>query len=186
MAKFTTRVIMQTFEEMLTEMPFDRITVSALVARCEISSNTFYYHFRDIYDLLSAWLDQERDRLLRETEDIGDWAERLKAVFHEIQDNPKRVYHIADSVSRERLEHYIFTSVENQFYEIVKDYADGVAIEEQKLRGIAGFCCYSFLGFFLKFLWMRMDLDVDAAIDGMKELFQGALTYALERASDSF
>ena len=37
---------------MLAEMPFYKITVSALVKRAGISPNTFYYHYEDIYDLL--------------------------------------------------------------------------------------------------------------------------------------
>ncbi len=45
MAQYTKKAILQTFEEMLEKMPFDKMTVSAIVARCEISSNTFYYHF---------------------------------------------------------------------------------------------------------------------------------------------
>ena len=50
MANYTQRAIIQTFQDMLKEMPFDKITVSAIVARCDISSNTFYYHYHDIYD----------------------------------------------------------------------------------------------------------------------------------------
>lgn len=56
MANYTQRAIIQTFQDMLKEMPFDKITVSAIVARCDISSNTFYYHYHDIYDLLDTWL----------------------------------------------------------------------------------------------------------------------------------
>ncbi len=46
MAQYTQKAIIETFEKMLIEMPFDKITVSALVRRCEISSNTFYYHYK--------------------------------------------------------------------------------------------------------------------------------------------
>lgn len=56
MAQYTKKAILHTFQQMLERTPFDRITVSAIVAKCEISSNTFYYHFRDIYDLLDSWL----------------------------------------------------------------------------------------------------------------------------------
>lgn len=56
MANYTQKAILNVFEEILHQMPFDKITVSALVAKCEISSNTFYYHYRDIYDLLETWL----------------------------------------------------------------------------------------------------------------------------------
>ena len=56
MALLTQKAILSTFEEMLEEMPFDKITVSALVRRCGVSSNTFYYHYQDIYDLLDVWM----------------------------------------------------------------------------------------------------------------------------------
>ena len=52
MALYTKKLIMTTFQEMLAEMPFDKITVSALVKRAEGSPNTFYYHYQDIYALL--------------------------------------------------------------------------------------------------------------------------------------
>ena len=55
MALSTNHLIMSAFQEMLEEMPFDRITVSALVKRAGVSSNTFYYHYRDIYELLDVW-----------------------------------------------------------------------------------------------------------------------------------
>ena len=48
MAQYTQKAIVSTFQHMLEEMPFEKITVSALVRRCEISSNTFYYHYREI------------------------------------------------------------------------------------------------------------------------------------------
>ena len=64
MAHFTQKAILQTFQQMLEEMPFDKITVSAIVSRCEISSNTFYYHYRDIYDLLDAWLSEQENAVL--------------------------------------------------------------------------------------------------------------------------
>ena len=53
MAIRTNKAIIETFEEMLDEMPFEKITVSSLAKRCEISPNTFYYHYEDIYDLLT-------------------------------------------------------------------------------------------------------------------------------------
>ena len=44
MALYTQKAILRTFQQMLEEMPFDKITVSALVRRCEISSNTYSSH----------------------------------------------------------------------------------------------------------------------------------------------
>ncbi|MCI8595155.1 MAG: TetR family transcriptional regulator [Lachnospiraceae bacterium] len=181
MANFTKKAILQVFEEMLNQMPFEKITVSALVVKCGISSNTFYYHYRDIYDLLDAWMLMKREQLRKETEGLKGWPASLKVELHYVQEHPKLVYHILDSISRERLERFIFGSVEHLFYEDVKTHADGTEVPDEVLRAIASFCCYSFLGFLLKFIWGQMEADVDASVDGLSFIFAGIIESVIEK-----
>jgi AcrR family transcriptional regulator len=63
MALLTQKAIWASFEEMLVEMPFDKITVSALVKRCEVSSNTFYYHYQDIFAELDTLFNAKLGKL---------------------------------------------------------------------------------------------------------------------------
>lgn len=51
--KYTKNLIRKVFIEMLNERPLDRITVTDIAKRCEINRNTFYYHYKDIYEILS-------------------------------------------------------------------------------------------------------------------------------------
>lgn len=181
MANYTQKAILQTFEEMLGEMPFDKITVSALVVRCEISPNTFYYHFRDIYDLLDVWMERQKNKYFQETRQIESWDGQLKLVLHKMQKEPDRVRHIFDSISRERVENYVFNSIEAWFYEGVKKRASGIPVlTEDKVRWISGFYCYSFLGFFLKFIWGHMKANVDESVDSIYQIFQGVWKYVTE------
>lgn len=48
MALYTKKLIMATFQTMLEELPFDKITVTALVKQAGISPNTFSYHSQSI------------------------------------------------------------------------------------------------------------------------------------------
>ena len=45
MAQSTKQIIMETFLELLEELPFDKITVTDIVQKCNVNRNTFYYHF---------------------------------------------------------------------------------------------------------------------------------------------
>lgn len=45
-------VIADTFSQMLDKEDIDKITVTKLIAECHISRQTFYYHFKDIMDVL--------------------------------------------------------------------------------------------------------------------------------------
>lgn len=45
--------IFTAFDELLSETPFDKITVEMIIKRSNISKSTFYRHFKDKYDVLN-------------------------------------------------------------------------------------------------------------------------------------
>jgi AcrR family transcriptional regulator len=177
MANFTQKAILQTFQEMLEEMPFDRITISSLVSRCEISSNTFYYHYRDIYDLLDAWLREQKQELCKSP---AAWDVMLKRILHKMQENPRIVYHVFDSITRDRVEKYIFSTEEEAFYRFVRERAGDLPAAEETIRAVSSVCCYSLLGFILKFVWTRMDMDADSAVDRLAAIINGMVGHLPE------
>ena len=54
MAHLTEAAIQDTFLKLLSEQPFDKITVTQLVEECQITRRTFYYHYSDLYELLDT------------------------------------------------------------------------------------------------------------------------------------
>lgn len=185
MAQFTQKAIIQTFLEMLDEKPFDKITVSSIVEKCGISSNTFYYHFCDIYDLLDTWLQERKGQYIRNTEQYNDWPDMIKAVLKDMKKHQKIVCHIFDSLSRDRLERYMFETTDETIYKIVCHEAGDRNIPEDRLRDIADFCRYAFLGFFLKYIWSHMSFDIDESVDRLSVLFEGTIHQAIERYEET-
>ncbi|MGN0667150.1 MAG: TetR/AcrR family transcriptional regulator [Huintestinicola sp.] len=175
MANYTEKAIFNAFEELLNEKPFDKITVSAIVAKSEVSANTFYYHFQDIFDLLDRWLDKKKNHYLQQTQDASCWTVKLKVFLHAMQDNPTLIYHISNSITRERLERYVFTSAEGQFYEYIEKQTADLNITDETRKLMTSFFCYSLLGYLLKFLWINMKVDVDTSVDNLSTFFYGAL-----------
>lgn len=186
MANYTVKAIMENFEKMLVEMPFDKVTVSALVKRCEISSNTFYYHFRDIYELLDCWLSIKAKKYLSQISDLNDWPACLKMVLKVMQENPKLVYHIFDSMSRDRLERFVFEWAQERFYEVAKEKVGSAAVSERFVQRLAAFYCYSISGFVFKFLWDQMKADVDEAVDQLSGLFYGVTDYMVAKQTGEY
>lgn len=184
MANYTQKAIVQTFEDMLREMPFDKITVSAIVARCEISSNTFYYHFRDIYDLLESWLDIKQSKYLRDKGLMEHWNDTLKVILHDVQNNKELVNHVFDSISRDRLERYVFNTLEATIYHLVQEKAEGTPVTEELQQMIASSCCYTLLGFLIKFIWNDMKADVEESVDRLDKVFDGVVEYVIKKNSD--
>ena len=165
MANHTKRIILEEFQCMLREMPFDKITVSALVKRCEISPNTFYYHYQDIFSLLDDWLVQWLGNIIKGRSTLDHWQEAVKALLY-----------------RERIERALFSLSDDWFYDLVRQRAEGETINDKKLRDIAAFCRYAFIGFFLQFVWMHMAVDVENAVDELSGYFHCFVQAAIQNA----
>ena len=52
MSQITKRALEQSLRNLLREKPLSKITVTDITEDCGISRMTFYYHFKDIYDLV--------------------------------------------------------------------------------------------------------------------------------------
>ena len=55
----TKKAISFTLKELLLEKPLSKITVNDITERCDINRQTFYYHFDNIYDLMSKAFEYE-------------------------------------------------------------------------------------------------------------------------------
>ena len=64
MSGFTKEIIARTFTELLEEKSMAKITVKDIVERCGVNRNTFYYHFRDIPDVVEFILKKKWDEIL--------------------------------------------------------------------------------------------------------------------------
>ena len=170
MSNLTQKAIMQAFTDLIREMPLDKITVSAVVRRCGISHNTFYYHYDDIYDFLQHWLHLIMDKYTSVRME-GGWQENVRAGLHLCKDNSEIVYHLFEGLSRERLERYVFSLSDDIFEQFVREHAEGKEVPDEVIMLASEFCRYAFSGFFLRYLWDDMKEDIDTAIDRLSQIF---------------
>ena len=42
---------------LVSRYPLNKVTVKKIVEACNITRNTFYYHFKDVYDVIDCAVD---------------------------------------------------------------------------------------------------------------------------------
>ena len=72
-SNITKRALANALKEQLEVEPFSKISISDICDRCEMNRKSFYYHFRDKYDLVNWLFDTEFTACLRKREDAGTW-----------------------------------------------------------------------------------------------------------------
>ena len=75
MAKFTKQAIVSGFLQILRTKSFDKITIKDICELCEINRNTFYYYFKDIYDVLDALFAIESQSVIEDVKEGASFYE---------------------------------------------------------------------------------------------------------------
>ena len=76
-SNITKRALAQALQELMEEVPFDKINVTQICEKCGINRKSFYYHFKDKYDLANWIFDTEFISFSLAFSDVTNFDERL-------------------------------------------------------------------------------------------------------------
>lgn len=181
MAVFTQKAIVNTFLEMLNEMPFDRITVKDIVERCGINRNTFYYHYQDVYDLLTKILEAELQRAVENSRNYDTWEMGIIDALSFAIRNKKAVYHIYNSVNRDKLLVYFRGIIRDITAKFIRREAGTDDIPEDDLLLLGRILDEAVMGIFE--IWMEegMTEEIENKVARVEYLFKGMTKSIVEK-----
>ena len=146
-------------KKLLLEKPLNKITINDITEDCGVNRMTFYYHFKDIYDLVDWILAEDAAKAMEGRRGFGTWSEAYLDILHQLQDNKTLVLNVYRSVGREQVEQYLYRLLDP----ILKDFAlVGMSLE-----------------------WIRRDMKTDPnkMVERVSTMIHGDLRRALCRLS---
>ena len=75
-SNITKRALATSLKELMVDQPFEKINVAQICERCNMNRKSFYYHFKDKYDLVNWIFDTEFIELLKHENLSADYTER--------------------------------------------------------------------------------------------------------------
>ena len=181
MSQMTKRALEASLKELLRHKPLDKITVSDLTDHCGVNRMTFYYHFKDIYDLVEWCCEEDASRALAGKKTYETWQQGLLQIFEAVQDNKPFILNVYRSVSREQVENYLYKVTYDLLEGVVEEQAQGMSVRDEDKAFIASVYKYAFVGLMLD--WIKNDMRQDPAqlVEQLSTLIHGDVTKALEK-----
>ena len=84
----TKKAFASALKELTKELPYSKITVGKICKQCDMNRTSFYYHFRDKYDLVNWIFDTEFVKVFREANYTNIW-DSIRATTEYFYDNQK-------------------------------------------------------------------------------------------------
>ncbi len=181
MNDLTRNAIASTLKSMLNEKPLSRITVSDISERCGISRMTFYYHFRDIYDLVGWVISSDIIRIIsgRKTQDT--WQEGFLSIFQEVERNHVFVLNACSSLTREQLERSLSEPVSSLISSVLEENPDASKLNEEDAAFISSFFSYAFIGIMLDWIRGGMREKPEELVERIECVVGGSFERAIQR-----
>ena len=108
MSQMTKRALVASLKELMAEKPLDKITVTDLTEHCGVNRMTFYYHFKDIYDLVEWACVEEAARALAGKKTYDTWQQGFLQILQSLQKDKVFYINVYHSISREYIEQYLY------------------------------------------------------------------------------
>jgi probable dihydroxyacetone kinase regulator len=181
MSQVTKRALEASLKHLLLQKPLNKITINDIAEDCGINRMTFYYHFKDIYDLIEWSCEEDAHKALEGKKTYDTWQQGLLQIFEAVQENKAFILNVYRSVSREQVENYLYKLTYQLLIGVVHEQAAGMSVREEDQDFIATVYKYAFVGLMLD--WIKNDMKADPAllVDRLAAVIHGNVAAALER-----
>ena len=121
MQNATKHALEASLKKLLLHKPLDKITISDITTDCGISRMTFYYHFKDIYDLVEWVCVEDGKRALQGKKTYDTWQEGMCQIFEAVLENKPFIMNVYRCVSRDRIENYLYKLTFGLIVDVVEE-----------------------------------------------------------------
>ena len=124
MSQMTKRALVASLKDLLAEKPLDKITVTDLTEHCGVNRMTFYYHFKDIYDLVEWACIESATRALAGQKTYDTWQQGFLQILQAVQKDKVFVTKVYHSISREHIENYLYRLTYDLMFGVVEVHCE--------------------------------------------------------------
>ena len=181
MSQVTKRALEQSLKNILLKKPLTKITVGDIAEDCGINRMTFYYHFKDIYDLVEWSCLEDAKRALDEKKTYETWQQGLLQIFEAVQENKPFILNVYRCVHREQVEKYLQPLVDQLLLGVINEESDGIAVRDEDKRFIEQIYSSIFIGLMLDWIKDDMREDPRQIVNRLAKLIKGSMSEGLSR-----
>lgn len=180
MSQTTKKALEASLKNMLLKKPLNKVTINDIAEDCGVNRMTFYYHFKDIYDLVEWSCEEDARKALAGKKTYTTWQEGFRQILEAVRENRSFIMNVYHSVSREQVENYLYRVTYGLLIDVVNEEAEDMVVSEDDRRFIAEFYKYAFVGLTLDWIKNGMREEPGILTGRLSLLMQGNFGRALE------
>lgn len=182
MAGNTKMALAAALQQCLLEKPFNEITIQELTNKCGISRVAFYYHFKDINDLLQWAFMRSAERSFAGSKASDGWQIALTRYYQNLYENKALIINVSHSAGLEYIRNILFPTSHKVLSQAIA--ASGTTVSEETCEFIARFYTHAFVGIIIDWIASGMNVDYHELGEKVSMTISGAIYQSLSNYTD--
>ena len=179
----TKQALANALKQLLQKKQITKITINDIAEACGISRMTFYYHFKDIYDLADWTLQEVLHTAIADNRTHDNWQQGFLNLLDVLKAHQPLILNVYRAIDREQVERYMRREVEALLLPVVEEQAAGLQISEKGKHMVAIFYTYAFMGIVLEWIQRNMQASPQEVADTTAAMIHSGFRNSLENMS---
>lgn len=172
---FTKFMIARGLKQLLETNSFLDISVGDIAQHCKISRNTFYYHFRDKYDVISWIFYTEITPLIGDTISMDQWGSGMRALCRYMQENKSFYMNVLQFEGQNSFADCLMDFYQNLVRTLIVNAGGEQLLKPNQIKMISRFYAHGMSGVLLDWVKNGMVRDPDSTVATLEDLLSGEI-----------
>ena len=172
---FTKFMIARGLKQLLETNSFLDISVGDIAQHCKISRNTFYYHFRDKYDVISWIFYTEITPLIGDTISMDQWGSGMRALCRYMQENKSFYMNVLQFEGQNNFADCLMDFYQNLVRTLIVNAGGEQLLKPNQIKMISRFYAHGMSGVLLDWVKNGMVRDPDSTVSTLEDLLSGEI-----------
>ena len=159
-----------------------KITVSELIAECNINRKTFYYHFSDIYALLKWMLEEEAIEVVKQFDMIINTEEAFRFIMSYVEENKHIINCAYDSMGYEELKRFFLSDINGIICNAIQNGEEklGLSLDDSFKDFLARFYMEAAAGMLIDWVKNRVSQDKETVLQNLLLIYRVSIPEILK------
>lgn len=180
MSEITKKALATSLKKLLSKKELSKITITNITKDCGVNRQTFYYHFKDVYDLLEWIYMNEVIQSMEGNDTYDTWQQGFLSIFEYVLENKEFVKNTYYSISKDFLLNFIYKQTDKLIMDVLEEKAVNMKVNKQDEKFIADFYKYGLVGLVQDWIEHGMKENPKDIINKLSKIVEGNFEKALD------
>jgi len=183
-SQITKKALALSIKKLMKTIPLDKISIHEIVDNCGINRQTFYYHFKDKFDLVNWIYYTEAIESIADCRNYAHWTDGMYKTLVYFMENKSFYINALNTSGQNTFYGYLFKETYELIMGVVNDISLNLQVSSADKDFIAEFYTHAFVGLTLQWIKNSMKDSPEIMVGKLNAVVEGSMLGALTRYSN--